>query len=350
MKQAEKEEQIREKMAENSGGLQPWLLCVDNILLDVAYEMPNNKLWQEVGVEPGLQYTATNEKLTKAALKVLKLSEGEYGCKLVSRTPGGCALNAARAANFYLKSLQELGTDSNICLENRVLNMGCVGADEPAETIIKCHEDEGVLHDLHREPTALTGVCAVTIVDSARTCIGILDACEKYPTSHMKRVLSPNSPTLDSLQCLYTTGFFSEVNKEAVLLMAQHALNHDKIFAYNFAAESQFKDYKKEYLEILPYCDFVICNADEAAACHRYMGVELGMPMGTGGEEESIEKSEENLKMIAEKVVCSRKINKKRPRVMVITNSEKKVVVAVGPSGSEGQGVLSFDVELPSLD
>lgn len=88
---------------------QAWLFCVDNMLLDVTYEIPDNKFWNELGIEPGLQYTATNEKLTQAALKVLELDQpdniNKYGAKKMDSTPGGCALNTARAANFYFKAL-----------------------------------------------------------------------------------------------------------------------------------------------------------------------------------------------------------------------------------------------------
>jgi hypothetical protein len=35
----------------------------------------------------------------------------------------------------------------------------------------------------------MTGSCAVTVVDADRTCIAVLDACEKYPKEHLIEVL-----------------------------------------------------------------------------------------------------------------------------------------------------------------
>ena len=47
------------------------------MLLDVTFELPDNKFWEELGIEPGLQYTATTEKLKHAALKMLDLEKEE---------------------------------------------------------------------------------------------------------------------------------------------------------------------------------------------------------------------------------------------------------------------------------
>ena len=79
------------------------------MLLDLTFELPDNKFWDELSIEPGLQYTATNDKLKNAALKMLELDNDEcrekYKSKMVDSTPGGCALNTARAANFYYRAL-----------------------------------------------------------------------------------------------------------------------------------------------------------------------------------------------------------------------------------------------------
>jgi hypothetical protein len=49
--------------------------------------------------------------------------------------------------------------------------------------------EENILGHIYMDETAMTGQCAVTVVDADRTCIGVLDACEKYPTSHLEEVL-----------------------------------------------------------------------------------------------------------------------------------------------------------------
>ena len=53
---------------------------------------------------------------------------------------------------------------------------------------------------------ALTGQCAVTVVEADRTCVAVLDACEKYPTKHLKHVIERDD--LGSVMFYYTTAFF----------------------------------------------------------------------------------------------------------------------------------------------
>jgi len=113
---------------------------------------------------------------------VLKLRDGEYGSSSVSETVGGCSMNTSRCANFYLKCVEPTQ-------KHRVFTSGSIGNDKQAELIIKTLEDEGVTYDIHREEGAVTGTCAVTVVQVDRTCIAILDACKKYPTAHMENLL-----------------------------------------------------------------------------------------------------------------------------------------------------------------
>ena len=47
------------------------------MLLDVTIELPDNKFWDELGIEAGLQYTATTDKLKQAAMKALALDQPE---------------------------------------------------------------------------------------------------------------------------------------------------------------------------------------------------------------------------------------------------------------------------------
>jgi len=106
------------------------------------------------------------------------MEDGLYGSKEISTTIGGCAMNTSRAANFYLQALE--GQESS-----RVKTLGSIGKDKAGAYIVKELNKENLLHDLYEDETALTGQCAVTVVKVDRTCIAILDACEKYPTSHI---------------------------------------------------------------------------------------------------------------------------------------------------------------------
>jgi sugar/nucleoside kinase (ribokinase family) len=106
---------------------------------------------------------------------------GEYGAKLVTSTIGGCSVNTSLAANLYLRSLYNL--------DNRVITVGAVGSDDKGERIQKELDEHKIINFLHTEPNTQSGSCAVAVVNNERTCIGVLDACESYPISHMENVL-----------------------------------------------------------------------------------------------------------------------------------------------------------------
>lgn len=61
---------------------------------------------------------------------------------------------------------------------------------------------------------------------------------------------------------------------------------------------------------MISYSDFVFCNKDEALAGATYLKEDLGIS------------DTSDLKLIARAIAGYKKVNKQRPRVMVITNSD----------------------------
>lgn len=143
--------------------------------------MPNDNFWKDNNIQPGCQYTAHDDFFRDAALSVLNL-QGEYESEQLVKTVGGCAMNTSRAANFYLKSIDKK-------FSNRIFSTGCIGQDMQAKLIMEQLNEDGLTYDIHQDPEAVTGTCAVTVVNVDRTCIAILDANKKYPISHMDQLL-----------------------------------------------------------------------------------------------------------------------------------------------------------------
>ena len=74
------------------------------------------------------------------------------------------------------------------------------------------------------------------------------------------------------------------------------------MFCYNLAATYWISKYSKEILEILPYADIIIGNAEEALALAEVKGW----------------KTEDKME-IAKKIASEEKMNKTRPRIVIIT-------------------------------
>jgi bifunctional ADP-heptose synthase (sugar kinase/adenylyltransferase) len=66
----------------------------------------------------------------------------------VSTTVGGCAMNTARAANFYLQALD---------LKSKVLTVGSIGTDDAAKIILEKTSEEELMTSFHQDETAITG-------------------------------------------------------------------------------------------------------------------------------------------------------------------------------------------------
>ena len=179
---------------------QPLLFTLDNIFLDVARKFKDNLFLQENNIKPGTQNTALDAEMKMVAKKILMMKDGEYGSEELCATPGGCAMNTCRAANMYFLGLDEQK------YKNKVITLGSIGQDSQGEFIQKKLKEEKIINYLHVDEEAMTGSCAVTVVDADRTCIAVLDACEKYPKEHLAGVLS--RPEIDSCQVFYSTAFF----------------------------------------------------------------------------------------------------------------------------------------------
>lgn len=140
---------------------------------------------------------------------------------------------------------------------------------------MKLLAEENLMHDIYIDESTITGSCAVTVVNVDRTCIAILDACEKYPQSHLESKLNPTS--LAETVVFYSTAFFIQSNFSALIAMARFANQNNKLFAFNFAAEYIYKQSRPQLLEIIAYSDFIFCNKYEAIACGQDMKSDLGL-------------------------------------------------------------------------
>ena len=152
------------------------------------------------------------------------------------------------------------------------------------------------------------------MVEADRTCIAVLDACEKYPTSHLKLVLE--RPEMASIMFYYTTAFFIESNYEALKTLMYHSNSYNKAFGFNIAAGYIFEEKLEQMKEIISYSDFIICNKDDAHSCARHLSAEIGISAD--------EKDRETIALAMTKFL---KVSS-RPRVVIITDSQNPIAVA----------------------
>ena len=141
-----------------------------------------------------------------------------------------------------------------------------------------------------------------------------LAAANEYKISHLQS--PPIWALVKQAQVFYVGGYHLTVSVPAIMALAEHAAAENKIFALGIGAPFIAQFFKDGLDQTSPYWDYFFCNETEAAT----------WATGHGMEKEG---KEEDINAIAKALSNLPKKNEKKKRVVVITQGEKKTVVAV---------------------
>lgn len=234
---------------------------------------------------------------------------------------GGAAQNTARGAQYILPP-------------NSTVYVGCVGKDAAADQLVDaCSARGGVRAEYMVDNEHPTGRCAVVITGHHRSIVTDLGAANHYKIDHLK---SPKIWNLvENAKVFYVGGYHLTVCVPAILALAEHAKDTNKVFAMNLSAPFLPTLFKEQMDSVVPYCDYLIGNESEALAYS-----------------ESHNLKTENIIEIAKALASVPKKNASRPRVVVITQGTDPTIVATSnPSGeSKSQTFSVHKVEEELVD
>jgi len=264
------------------------LLCLENPLLDIQGQ-GDEAMLQQYGVK-------ANDAIL-AEEKHMGLYEDLLQNRSAKLIAGGAAQNTARGAQYILPP-------------NSVLYIGCVGADKEADALRKSCTEAGVRAEYLVDPKVPTGKCGVIITGHNRSMVTHLAAANEYKIEHLK---SPEIWALvEKAKVYYVGGFHLTVCVPAIMALAEEAAKENKVFILNLSAPFIPQFFKDPLDGTLPYCDYLVGNETEALAYAESHGLETKVI----GE-------------IALHLAGLEKINKKRTRVVVITQGTEETIVAV---------------------
>jgi len=210
---------------------------------------------------------------------------------------GGATQNSIRVAQWML---QEPGATAYI---------GCIGKDDFGRTL-RQYADGVTLHYLEDEKEA-TGTCAVLIKDKERSLVANLAAANKYVKEHHD---TPEiQAVVQAARVIYSAGFFLTVSPATAHALGAHCAATNKIFSINLSAPFITQFFVEPLLTAITYCDFVFGNESEALAFGEKQGYE-----------------EKTVSGIANRIAGLTKVNKVRPRMVVITQGADPTLVANG--------------------
>jgi len=220
---------------------------------------------------------------------------------------GGAGQNTARAAQWMLQ------------IPKATIYVGCVGKDIFGQILCEEATSDGVTVKYLEDETTPTGTCAVLITDKDRSLIANLGAANCYKKYHFDS--EEIQKYVNQAKYFYATGFFLTVSPETLVAIGQHVVNHNKYFLTNLSAPFLLEYFFDKFLMVLPYVDVIFGNEHEFAAL--------------------IKKQQwpNDLKEAARRLSEMEKINKNRPRMVIVTQGGNPTIVF-----NEGQ-IKEYPVE-----
>lgn len=233
----------------------------------------------------------------------------------VKYIPGGTTLNSIRVAQWMLGDA------------GRTFFSGSIGNDKFAKLLLQKVDEAGIDAIFYTTDEQPTGTCASLINNRGnRSLVTNLAAAKAFKKDHLER--EDVWAMVKEASVFYFSGYFLTTTDgvETMATVAQHAMKSKQIFAFNLSATYICQCFEKELDGILPYCDFVFGNEDEAKSLAQKKKLTLSSPS--------------NVEEIAVEIARLPKKNMKKKRIVIITQGCKPTIVA-DPDGN----VSLFEVE-----
>jgi len=219
--------------------------------------------------------------------------------KDVEFIPGGATLNAIRVAQWVIGEPQATSF------------FGCIAKDSFGDTLTKASKAAGVDVKFQYTDKEPTGTCAVVCTDKNRSLVANLAAANCFTEDHLDD--ASNWAAVEKAKFYYMGGFPLTVCPDAMVRIAKHAAEKNKVMLMNMSAPFLCTFFKEPMLKMLPYVDYFFGNESEADEFAKVN--ELGTT---------------DRKEIAKKIANMEKANKSRPRIVIITQGKDPVIVAEG--------------------
>ncbi|XP_076381432.1 uncharacterized protein LOC117226012 isoform X3 [Megalopta genalis] len=217
---------------------------------------------------------------------------------------GGSVQNTMRVAQWFLDK-PKIAT-----------YMGCVGTDKYSRILEDRAQADGLNVRYQYTDKESTGTCAVLITGNERSLCANLAAANCFLPSHIEEI--ENKKLIDAAEYIYLSGFFLTVTPETIQAVAQHAYENNKMFIMNLGAPFLCEFYKEPMLAALPYVDILFGNETEAETFAKVNNFQTM-----------------DRKEIALKLCKMEKVNKRRERIIVITQGADNVLLAKDNSVTE---------------
>ncbi|CAN9499865.1 unnamed protein product [Ophioblennius macclurei] len=267
------------------------LFGMGNPLLDISVVVDKDFL-DKYSLKPNDQILA-EDKHKALFEEIVKKFKVEYHA-------GGATQNSIKIAQWMIQEPHNVGTF-----------FGCIGKDKFGEILKEKAEEAHIDAHYYEQEEEPTGTCAACITGTNRSLVANLAAANCYKKDkHLD--LEENWKLVEKAKVYYIAGFFLTVSLESILKVAKHASENNKLFCLNLSAPFICQFFKDNLSQVLPYVDVLFGNETEAAAFAKEQDFDT-----------------KDIKEIAKKAQALPKVNKKRHRIVVLTQGKEDTVMAL---------------------
>ncbi|XP_053189185.1 adenosine kinase isoform X1 [Scomber japonicus] len=296
LKLSEKDEEKKESPTKKSPAkkspakLSPnTLFGMGNPLLDISAVVDKDFL-DKYTLKPNDQILA-EDKHKELFEELVKKFKVEYHA-------GGATQNSIKIAQWMIQEPHKVGTF-----------FGCIGKDKFGEILKQKSEEAHIEAHYYEQDEEPTGTCAACITGDNRSLVANLAAANCYKKDkHLD--LEENWKLVEKAKVYYIAGFFLTVSLESILKVAKHASENNKLFCLNLSAPFICQFFKENLMKVMPYVDVLFGNETEAAAFAKEQDFKT-----------------KDIKEIAKKAQALPKENKKRERIVVLTQGKDETVI-----------------------
>lgn len=218
----------------------------------------------------------------------------------VNHVAGGATQNTLRATQWVLAR------------PGACTFVGCVGDDITSETLERVARADGVNTVYQVNSEVPTGRCAVIVTNNGkcRSLNAHLAAANCFTIQHLE--VPDNWKLVQQARFFYVSGFFLTVSIESILKVAEYACSANLPFMMNLSAPFLSQVFSKQQMSAFPYVDILFGNESEAAAFS-----------------EANDFNTDDIHQVALKAAALPKQNTRRPRMVVLTQGELEVIIAM---------------------
>ncbi|KAG9509939.1 Adenosine kinase [Fragariocoptes setiger] len=293
----------------------PAILGLCNPLLDISAYVENDLL-EKYKLEPNNVILA-GEEHKELCSELVKNYTIDY-------TAGGSAQNVMRVAAGILKSQK---------VDCRVMFTGGVGKDEFGDLMAKKAQADGVETHYMITDSTPTGTCAVLLTEGGknRSLCAFLGASQKFSHEHLVKNWDILVRDTD---IIYISGFLLAITLETFVRLGKHVVecsSANKTLCFNLSAPYVSEVFGDRLIEVMPYFDIVFGNDTEAQAYARLR------KFPDPGDIVDVAKR-----------IASEPTLRNTPRIVVITQGEKPIIVAQKIPKPDVQGEIE-DVSMKQI-